>query len=201
METVNRAIHREAVSRSFTYEAYRELVKTMAEQNDTKGEPRTEDHSNYTKLNDRRMDRLEKTLKLVDEMEPLKGKWSSQEWWVITESWCGDAAQNLPGIALVAAHTGASLQMILRDENPEVMDRFLTNGARSIPKLVVTDKHDGSVLAEWGPRPAPAQQLVKEARANGIPASVYNIDLQQWYNRDKSTTLQRELIELMSSRI
>lgn len=201
METVSREIQSETLNRTFTYAAYRELVKSLVEQKDTTGEPKTDDHRHYTHLNNRRMDRLDKTLRLVEEMEPLKDKWTSQDWWVITESWCGDAAQNLPGIALVAAHTGATLRMILRDEQPEVMDRFLTNGARSIPKLVVTDKQDGTVLAEWGPRPAPAQQLVKEARAKGIPSSEYNIDLQQWYNRDKSTTLQRELIELMSSRI
>ena len=90
------------------------------------------------------------------------------------------------------------LALVLRDELPELMDQFLTNGSRAIPKLIVLEKDSLEVVTTWGARPAPAQALVDayQADPNRPDYQVLNISLQKWYNRDKTATLQAELLNL-----
>lgn len=87
-----------------------------------------------------------------------------QRWMVLTEPWCGDSAFLLPIIAEAAALTdNITLRILLRDDNLDVMDQYLTDGSRSIPKLVAFGP-DGQERFAWGPRPAPAQQHFEELR-------------------------------------
>jgi hypothetical protein len=88
-----------------------------------------------------------------------------QTWMVLTEPWCGDSAFLLPVIAEAAARSDAvSLRILLRDDHLDVMDEYLTDGSRSIPKLVALAEN-GTERFAWGPRPAPAQQRFEELRA------------------------------------
>lgn len=88
-----------------------------------------------------------------------------QTWMVLTEPWCGDSAFLLPVIAEAAGQTDAvSLRILLRDDHLDVMDQYLTDGSRSIPKLVAFGE-DGTELFVWGPRPASAQERFEELRA------------------------------------
>ena len=120
-----------------------------------------------------------------------------QIWLVITEGWCGDAAQNVPAIETIAAVSdNIETRYILRDENPELMDRFLTRGTRSIPKVIVLDRETRVVLGTWGPRPAAAQELFDRRRAEGVDKPVILEELQRWYNADKGISVQREMAEI-----
>jgi hypothetical protein len=77
----------------------------------------------------------------------------SQLWMVLTEPWCGDSAFLLPVIAEAAAlNEEVTLRILLRDDNLDIMDQYLTGGSRSIPKLLVFCE-DGEELFTWGPRP------------------------------------------------
>ncbi|HYG15232.1 MAG TPA: thioredoxin family protein, partial [Bacteroidia bacterium] len=90
------------------------------------------------------------------------------------------------------------LLLMLRDENPEIMDAYLTNGSRSIPKLIALADKTREELFTWGPRPAPVQQIMLNWRAAGSPEEVdYKKDIQYWYLRDNGQELQKELVELM----
>lgn len=89
-----------------------------------------------------------------------------QLWMVLTEPWCGDSAYNLPVIAEAAAAADAvTLRILYRDENLDIMDQYLTDGGRSIPKLVAF-REDGKELFTWGPRPSDLrtyrQQLIAD---------------------------------------
>jgi hypothetical protein len=76
------------------------------------------------------------------------------------------------------------------------MDQFLTDGARSIPKLIAIDRTSGDVLGTWGPRPKAAQELFVELRSRGVEKPLINEELQRWYLADKGRSLQTELAEL-----
>ena len=114
----------------------------------------------YRKLNYQRSTRLEKTFIPVEETKQIFSNIKSpQKWIVITESWCGDSAQNLPVIAKLAQlNSNIDFKIVLRDSNLEFMDLHLTNTSRAIPKLVVFDENNNE-LFQWGPRPVEAQNL------------------------------------------
>jgi hypothetical protein len=91
------------------------------------------------------------------------------------------------------------LRIVLRDDNKDLMDLFLTNGSQSIPKLIVLETETKEVLADWGPRPEPARKLIADYKAlNGVVDEPIKIELQKWYLHDKGLTTQREIMELMS---
>src|SRR5690242_17445398 len=88
---------------------------------------------------------------------------------VLAEDWCGDASNSIPVLAkLTDRISGLELRIIRRDEHLDVMDRYLTNGSRSIPVVIVLDR-DFQELGHWGPRPRVLQDWVMEERRRGTP--------------------------------
>lgn len=144
------------------------------------------------------MNRLEKTLSVTDEIRSaIAAVRRGQIWLIITEAWCGDAAQNIPIIEKIASENAIiETRYILRDENPELMDRFLTFGARSIPKLIALDAGTLEVLWAWGARPKPAQDLFFELREAGVEKPAIMERIQRWYNEDKGVSVQHEIVSL-----
>jgi len=155
-----------------------------------------------TALNLKRSERIEKTYTVSPELKALMESISEPRvWMTMTEPWCGDSAQTLPYIAKIAACSPlVTLKILYRDENPDIMDRYLTNGTRSIPKLVVFDS-SGKELFRWGPRPGPARELIRELKSLGMEKEKMYEKLHLWYGRDKGTTLEKEFIELLVTNI
>ena len=147
------------------------------------------------------MKRLSKTVEIEKRIAAaVRSSQRPMTWLVITEAWCGDAAQNIPIIERIAAESGIiETRYILRDENPELIDRFLTYGARSIPKLISLDAETLEVLGEWGARPEIAQKLFFEMSERGVEKAAIMEALQRWYNEDEGRSLQNEFAELISS--
>jgi hypothetical protein len=158
----------------------------------------------YAQLNLQRMHRLEKTTQVLPAVATqLLSVNRSQIWLVLTEGWCGDAAQSLPVIhALAELNPLISLRLLLRDENLELMDRFLTNGvSRSIPKLIAADAVTGEVLFTWGPRPSALQKTFEGMRSEGLPFEVIKEELQRWYNQEKTVMIQTEIAALAAGTV
>ena len=129
---------KKSLSQSFSYPEFRSLMETWEKEEKTSGTEQTEERIHYTKLNSSRMRRLDKTLKLTPEQQAAFNRIKSpQIWLVLVESWCGDGAQTLPVLNLIADSPAIDLRILLRDDNPELIDAFLTNGTRSIPKLLI----------------------------------------------------------------
>jgi hypothetical protein len=113
---------------------------------------------------------------------------------VIAEDWCGDASNTVPIVAKLANMSpGLELRIILRDENAEVMDQYLTNGARSIP-IVIALNDDFQEIGHWGPRPTQLQAWVMANRATTPKAELYP-QVRKWYARDRGETTLREVLE------
>ena len=154
----------------------------------------------FSALNLRRYKRILKTFDFISPLDAIAGhaNLKFQQWIVITEVWCGDSAQVLPVIVKIADKFGdmISLKIILRDENPEWIARYPTNGGHSIPKLISYDE-EGKELFQWGPRPKEAQQILKDWKANtkGRTWADFEHDLHSWYAKDKTVSTQLELYE------
>lgn len=187
------------LQKSTTYEAYKQLVEDLLAAGKSTGPQQSEAMTHYSQLNLQRMHRVEKTIQVLPEVrEQLIRVSRPQVWLVLTEGWCGDASQSLPVIKTLAAlNTNIGMRILLRDENPELMDRYLTNGiSRSIPKLIAVDPATGKELFTWGPRPAALQESFYGMRSEGLPYEVIKEELQRWYNKDKTVTIQQELAAL-----
>ena len=185
--------------KSMTFTEYLKLIDDLLAQGKTTGENQSEAMFNYGKLNRQRMKRLDKTVELN---ESLKDKAQSLNrkmiWLIITEGWCGDAAQNIPAIEKIAsASPNIETRYVLRDENLELIDKYLTYNARSIPKLIVLDAETLHELGTWGPRPQAAMDYFFEMKHQGLEKSQMMENLQRWYNSDKEESLQAEFETLL----
>lgn len=190
----------QSLEKSITYEAYRSLVQQLLEENKSTGNTQSEDLLNYSQLNDRRMHRWDKTLRVPEDIErKIKNFDKEITWLVIAESWCGDAAHVLPVINKIAElNTKIQLRIVLRDENIDLMNQFLTNGSQSIPKLIVLEKTSLEVLNTWGPRPSGATKMVEDYKnEHGSLDAAFKEDLQMWYNKDKGINSMQDLVSLL----
>lgn len=185
-----------------SFEEYEALIERLVGERKTTGPKQSEALANFTKLNLQRMKRLAKTIELSDETKQAAHAIDRrQAWLIITEAWCGDAAQNIPIIEKIASESDMiQTRYILRDENPELMDRFLTSGARAIPKLIALDAETLEVLWTWGARPKAAQDLFLAARDRGVEKAAIMESMQRWYNEDKGRSIQAEFVGLLAGK-
>jgi len=194
-------IIKDSLNNSMSYPEYVDLVNRLAESDSTTGNEKTENLIEYTKLNDRRMKRWNKTLKIADDTKAQLENYDRKvTWLVLTESWCGDAAHVMPVMHKVSdLSSQIEVKVVLRDENEALMNQFLTNGGKSIPKLIMIDDASGDVINTFGPRPSEATKLVNDYKAeHGQLTPEFKEDLQRWYNKDKGQTAVQDLVELLN---
>ncbi|MBB2146568.1 thioredoxin family protein [Pedobacter sp. LMG 31464] len=183
-----------------TYSVYREVVYLRLQDGKTTGEDHSPEMLHYTKMNNHRMNRIEKETYLNKDLSTvistIKGKYN---FLVISEGWCGDAAQILPVFDKIVEESRGKFNMrvVLRDENLELIDSHLTNGGRAIPVLLVLDENKNPILPKWGPRPQVFQTLLKQWKAENDDAYAVAEQLHRWYAKDKTQTTQAELVELL----
>ncbi len=190
----------DSLTKGTTYLDYRTLVADLVEENSTTGNEKTEALANYTMLNDKRMKRWDKTVKVSDEIKTQIESFNKKVTWLaITESWCGDAAHIMPVINKVAElNDNIDYKVVIRDENDALMNEFLTNGGKSIPKLIMIDNETKAVISTFGPRPAKATDMVNAYKAeHGQLSPEFKEDLQRWYNKDKGQSTLEDLVNLL----
>jgi hypothetical protein len=190
---------KQALTNSFSYENYRKHVTELITKGLSTGHVQSEDLSKYSELNESRMNRLEKTIQVTDEVKAkLENLDKKYIWLVLSEGWCGDAAQIVPVIHKMAeVAENVELKIALRDDNDALMQHFLTNGGKAIPKLIVLDAETLEVVADWGPRPTGAKQLILDYKAtHGVVDEPAKIALQKWYLNDKGISTQTEIVEM-----
>jgi hypothetical protein len=187
--------------KALNYAEYRKLVEQLLSVNKTTGSNQSDEMLGYTRLNVQRMNKWDKITVINTELESVvKNNNASQNWLILVEAWCGDAAQNLPAInKLAGLNSNIELRILLRDENLEIMDEYLTNGGRSIPKLIIMDQ-EFDELGTWGPRPEPVQQIYDQfKRDNTFTHDQFSISAHSWYGKDRNKTIQDELLSLLLS--
>ncbi len=153
----------------------------------------------YLPMNWQRMQRIGKTLHLSEELRrTVEALEKPLHWLVITEHWCGDAAQIVPVIGQIAALNPEKIKLglIYRDANPELMDAHLTGTSKSIPKWIILDE-TFALLGDWGPRPTPAQALLDTYKGQDVDYKVTSEKLHAWYAKDKQMAIQAEFIDFL----
>lgn len=179
-------------------EEYRHLFKDILSGDNNTAPYDKESYLNYVKLNNSRMRRWTKQgliePKLAAAIQAID---QPQKWVLITEPWCGDAANSIPYIEKMAAlNPKITVEVQLRDSESEI-DNYLTNGGKSIPKLIARDA-DGNDLFTWGPRPTEAQALVQKQKESDASTDEKYGEILHWYKEDKGASIQSELLELLS---
>lgn len=189
-----------SANKAITYQSYVALIKDLVGKKLTTGQEQTEERINFTKLNASRMRRLDKTIHLSEKDKQTFKNVKKQFWLIISEAWCGDAAQSLPILNKMAeASPSIELGIVLRDENLELMNLFLTNGAQAIPKLIILDENH-EVLATWGARSKKATALVTSYKAeHGKIDANFKEQLQVWYNNDKGASIISDMTKIQKT--
>jgi hypothetical protein len=194
------AVREVALATASTFDEYMALVETLVAAGRTTGPVQSEALAQYTGLGLHRVRRLLGSLVLEPGARDAARAFDLQAvWLVITEAWCPDSAHALPVIERLAAEAPAvRTRYVLRDEHAALMDRFLTDGARSIPKLLCVDEKTRLVRWTWGPRPAPAMALFRKLKAQGVDKRQTGEQVQRWLLADDGRTMQAELRQLMA---
>ncbi|MBT8326960.1 MAG: thioredoxin family protein [Bacteroidia bacterium] len=177
---------------SYSYPEYRELINSLLSQRKTTGTNHSDDLIKHTEMNVVRLNRLDKRATLREGLINTLANAPKQHWVIIAEAWCGDAAQSMPWInKMTEMNSNIKLSIILRDENTDIMDDFLTNNGRSIPKLIAHDGM-GDILFDWGPRPNEIQEEFLRLKAQGIPYQDVSTVIHTLYAKNKGNAIQDE---------
>ena len=189
----------ELIDSAMSYQEYRNLIDDLLSQNKVTGDfmDNNEAIVHYSKMSVTRMNRGDKTFKLNEDLktalDQVTGPWL---WLVLTEGWCGDASQIIPGLVHIAeASPSIDIKFILRDEHPLIMDEYLTEGGRSIPKLICLHTESLEEIGHWGPRPEVAQQMTRDYKHDdSLGFETYVERLHKWYAKDRYQSMQHELL-------
>ena len=164
--------------------------------------PNEEDpYAKYLVINQQRVKRLTQRIRLEPETEVAAlNAQPGTKWLILNEHWCGDGAQIVPVQAAIARASNGRIEarVLFRDQNLELMDQFLTNGGRSIPKTIQMNEAF-EVTKSWGPRPAEAQELVQRVKADPERAHLYSEELHKWYAVNRQQACQVELRALIAT--
>jgi hypothetical protein len=189
--------------KGFTYPEFIDWIEELVAEGKTSGTIQSGSRIQFTHLNLARMKRIEKKVEIDQKLQHiLSNMESGQQWVIITEAWCGDSAQSLPVINKLAGFSEGKIEVkiILRDENLEWIEKYPTQGSLSIPKLISFDTY-GNELFTWGPRPAPARNMLHEWKSNPRKSSWEDFEtaLHTWYAQDRGRSIQHEFIRRLNS--
>lgn len=200
-EAIGKIITPGVIDGALSYDEYREMIDELLEQDKTTGTNHSDEMVEYTRMNVHRMSRLDKQVELkdslVDEIKQLDQEWV---WLIITEAWCGDAAQNIPALVkMTNLNENINLKFILRDQHIDIMDEYLTNGGRSIPKLVCLNAETLEELGTWGPRPEVLQEKAMAWKEDpDTSMEEWAEKLHAWYAHNMTRRIQSEFEELIA---
>ncbi len=181
----------------YTYPEYREMINNLLLEDKTTGDNHSEAMLGHTTMNVARMNRLDKRAIINEDLADKIKALPAQRWLVLSEAWCGDAAQNLPWINKMAElNEDIELIIVLRDEHSEIMDQFLTNGGRSIPKLIILS-HGNDVYHTWGPRPQYIQEKHTHMKSEGNDYAAISKAIHALYAKNKGEALQQDFFDLL----
>ena len=203
MKPLSYPITSDLVDGGFTYPEFIQFTEQLVGENRTTGANQSEEYLAYTRMCLQRMVRWNKTSKVSEELAQLVRRVNRpQVWLLITEAWCGDAAQSIPHLAkLAACNPLISLKIVLRDEHPKLMDAYLTNGNRSVPKLIAITADLQQELFTWGPKPKYLMDRLSAFKQNpkGRSYADFLKDAHLWYAKNKQKDLETEIYPLISS--
>jgi hypothetical protein len=190
----------ELINKALDYQSYKDLIERLLKEGKSTGPNQSQELLQYSELNVHRMNRVEKTTVLIEDLSATIDLIEQpQIWLILAEGWCGDAAQTIPIFHLIEKQfPKIKIKLLLRDENVELMDHFLTDGSRSIPKVLMLDASSLNLLAQWGPRPSEAIALINNLKAAKVDMMEIKEKLHAWYAKNKGVAVQSEIIDIIA---
>ena len=181
-----------------TPKAYQEVLEQRATIDPAGLDGLEAERAEFAQLNLHRVRRIRRTWRPSEKLAGLVARIGGpQVWMALTEPWCGDSAQCLPCLEILAQeNANIDLRFLLRDDNLEIMDQYLTDGKRGIPLLVSFDR-EGRELFRWGPRPAEAQKMMDAAIAADLDKPARLEKLHLFYGRNRGVALDQEWVALL----
>jgi hypothetical protein len=187
------------INKGMTYIEYFRSIEDLVSSQTTSGHDITTERVEFTKLNLHRMKRLNDA-KFENTSILLKTPIAAA---IITEAWCGDSAQNIPWLEHFFNNCNPKItsKYFYRDEHPELMNQFLTNGSRSIPKCIFYNKQSGEVLGTWGPRPEEIKNWLAQLRSDNpdMPKHDWEIELHKYYTKNNGVAITSDLNEVIAN--
>jgi hypothetical protein len=190
----------ELINKALDYQSYKDLIERLLKEGKSTGPNQSQELLQYSELNVHRMNRVEKTTVLIEDLSATIDLIEQpQIWLILAEGWCGDAAQTIPIFHLIEKQfPKIKIKLLLRDENVELMDHFLTDGSRSIPKVLMLDASSLNLLAQWGPRPSEAIALINNLKAAKVDMMEIKEKLHAWYAKNKGVAVQSEIKDIIA---
>ncbi|QIG89791.1 thioredoxin family protein [Chryseobacterium sp. POL2] len=177
--------------------SYQDYLSNAAERLEHPQTDEDKDYEEYYKLGIQRMNRMnEKFHPNEQQLERLAQKKFDGKILIISEAWCGDASQVVP---VVSNFFGTEkVKISYRDQDPSLIDDFLTNGSKSIPVVIILDK-DFNYINHWGPRPKHGKELLEMHKADpeGFSKEDFYVKLQTYYAKNRGLDTIEELLELI----
>jgi hypothetical protein len=198
---ITNTIDEKVLTSSIDYNNYRLKIDQLLEKDLSTGPVQNETLLEYSRLNVHRMKRLDKHTIIPETLQSVLASIDRKMIWItITEGWCGDAAQILPVLNKMALLSNTiDLRMILRDEQPEFMNNYLTNGTLAIPIVVGMDAETYEEIFVWGPKPKPAMKILEHLKNDNSVTKNERIQaIQLWYSKDRSVSIFKEFEEILS---
>ncbi|MEJ2054602.1 MAG: thioredoxin family protein [Calditrichaceae bacterium] len=113
---------------------------------------------------------------------------------------CADTAAILSVVQKFFENSNTKLRILKRDDNPDLMDQFLTNGGRAVPLFIIMDEQ-GNYLARFGPRPEKMQNFFEEHREainkGEIEKSEIIRKIRNFYAKDRGRTIINEFKNIL----
>ena len=181
-------------AKGLSYADFRTLMHDLHGKEMVTGPNQSADLLAYSILNEQRMNRIDKHGAIPDVAPAM----ISKRILVITEGWCGDSAQILPYMHKWAVAKGHDMRIVLRDENLDLMDQYLTNGTRAVPMFLFINQ-EGVVEERWGARPKVLQDAVTQWKSEGLTKETFITMIHKWYADDKGVTCVEEWERLSSA--
>lgn len=196
---MNRAFLEELIANGLTYEAYQAHWQQQLTQSLKGLDVQARRNHFYRRYNQERAARVRAAYQPSEALQAALAEITEpQVWLVITEPWCADSAYALPILAAAAdANPNLTLRLLLRDEHPAVMDRYLTRGGRAIPKLIAFAE-EGTELFQWGARPQALYDLRDQWQAEGLAGAALSNAGVAWYDEGGWQEVDRELAEALA---
>ena len=187
---------------AMSYDEYIIMLDNLVLEGKTTGPNQSVAYAAHTKMAAQRIRKWGKIFKLneaeLSTLGKLKADGENLGWLMIVEAWCGDVGQNLAPLKKIADASGIELRLVLRDDNLELMDSFLTNGGRSIPKLIAIDLGEFSSVWDWGPRPEVLQEwYLDKKKASGFNYETVSEEMHLWYAKNRHSELVDEMVKML----
>ena len=187
------------LDQTISWDEYYATIKKYIESDDKPEVYKNEKMLKYTADNLRRMDHVLQTINIGSKLyNTMTSIHTGLIWVVLAEPWCGDVSQEIAALYTIASCSEhISFRILQSDSHPEILSAYLTNGSRSIPKLICLKANTLEELGTWGPRPAALQQIVMENKdRTDISFGAKVRMIHDWYENDKTLSIQDEFIDL-----